>query len=85
MLGVSIEKEDEKALFSYKRRGRSRQKNHKEFKEDKFKRWIEGSYQTRGAQQNYDKRGQGYQRTNGACFVCGKRRHYARDCWFKSQ
>lgn len=68
MLGVSIKREEEEALFTYKRRDHFREQNNKESKRG-------GSYQTRRVQQNHDKRGQSikeYQRTNGSCFVCGK-------------
>lgn len=78
MLRVSIKKEDDESLFSYKRRGQFRQRINKENKREE-------RYHIRGAEENCDKRCKRYQQSNGSGFVHEKRGHYVKDCWFKKE
>lgn len=86
MAGVSLKNEEE-ALFTNKRRGKSRGHSArvKSQTEGGPKGQQERSSHTGGAHQGSNKDEQRSRRRNVECYCCGKKGHYARDCRFKKK
>jgi transposase InsO family protein len=89
MAGVSVKNEEE-ALYSNNKKGgqnryqnnKRRQNNEKPKKKDEdVKIQHRGSPQTGGAQ----RRSSTSRRYDIECFICHKKGHFAKDCWFKKK
>ena len=76
--GVSL-KSEEVALFTNKKRSQAR---------SQYGGRTRGNIQFGGAQQKQqqdNQRSKSFRRSNGECFNCGKKGHFARDCWSKKK